>query len=136
MESKPPKPERQIQEQSTPDESVSPELEARRLPLAAGAYLINAAKTGDEERAHFLIDQGAEINVREGKTQLTALHYAAAHDARNVLLLIASQPGCDFTLKDVKGRTAADLAYEVANNPVTARYLLMREFQQRRSQQE
>lgn len=75
---------------------------------------------------------GADVNYPDPATGLTALHYAAAYDKVNLLRLIVQVRSCDFTLKDRKGRTASTLAYEVAQNPVTARYLLIKEMRQRR----
>lgn len=94
--------------------------------------LIRAARAGNEEDVRLCLRGGADINFAEPSTGLTALHYAAAYDTVGMLRLIARDPACDFTVKDRKGRTAATLAYEVAENSITGRFLLTKEMRQRR----
>jgi ankyrin repeat protein len=81
------------------------------------------------------LEAGADINFAEPDTGLTSLHYAAAYDKIELVRLIARQPQCDFTIADHAGRTAATLAYEVAENSVTGRFLLTKEMRQRRNRQ-
>jgi hypothetical protein len=79
---------------------------------------------------------GADVNYPDPATGLTTLHYAAAYDKVNLVRLIVQMKNCDFTIKDHRGRTAATLAYEVAENSVMGRYLLTKEMRQRRARGE
>lgn len=83
-----------------------------------------AVKEGDVDSVREHLD-GAfdQINYAEPETGLTALHYAAAYDARVVLKLLIATGKCDYHARDRKGRTAATLAFEVADNPAVGRLL-------------
>lgn len=95
--------------------------------------LFKAAKEGKASDVRLALGSAAlDINAQEPGTGATALHYAAANNAIDALRLLAAHPGCDFTIADSRGRTAATLAYEVAENPVTGRFLLRKEREQRR----
>jgi hypothetical protein len=85
---------------------------------------LEAARTGDAETIKRMLADGyADIGYAEPGTGLTALHYAAARNAKAVLKLLVATGKCDFTRKDRQGRTAATLAIEVADNPALGRYL-------------
>lgn len=94
--------------------------------------LIGAARHGFADRAEYLLSTGADINMTEPGTGATALHYSAANNAIGVLRVLAAHPDCDFTALDRRGRTAAALAYEAGESPVTGRFLLRKEREQRR----
>jgi hypothetical protein len=99
--------------------------------IALTMNLYEAAAQGFGWRVEYLLRSGEyDINAREDGTGSTALHYAAANDAIDALRVLAGYPGCDFTLADKEGRTAATLAYEIAENPVTGRFLLTKERKQ------
>ena len=103
---------------------------------AQNLHFIALAKEGEARDVFELLKSGTiDINFIDPATGFTALHYAAAYNAVPLLRLLARSRGCDFTLADRKGRTAASLAYEVAENGVTGRFLLRKEMQQRRAQQ-
>ncbi|WP_323130961.1 ankyrin repeat domain-containing protein [Sinorhizobium medicae] len=98
---------------------------------------IAAAKEGDVRGVVEAVKSGlVDINFADPETGFTALHYAAAYNAVPLLRFLVRSARCDFTLADRKGRTAASLAYEVAENSVTGRFLLRKEMQQRRAQQQ
>jgi len=91
--------------------------------LTPHAFL-EAARTGDTDTVKRMLADGyTDIGHAEPGTGLTALHYAAARNAKAVLKLLIATGKCDFTHKDRKGRTAATLAIEVADNPALGRYL-------------
>lgn len=105
-------------------------VEAQSLSLVA------AARQGEAQDVLAFLKSGmADINFVDPATGFTALHYAAAYNAIPLLRLLVRDPRCDFTVEDRKGRTAASLAYEVADNGVTGRFLLRKEMQQRRARQ-
>ncbi|MDF1600949.1 ankyrin repeat domain-containing protein [Mesorhizobium sp. YIM 152430] len=91
-----------------------------QLPQA----FIAAAKAGDTDTIRRMLDSGfTAINHVEPQTGFTALHYAAARNARGVLKLLLATGACDYSLRDRQGRTAARLAVEVADNPAAGRLL-------------
>lgn len=91
--------------------------------LTPGAFLA-AVRTGDVETVKRMLAEGySNIGYVEPGTGLTALHYAAARNATAILRLLIATGKCDFARKDSKGRTAATLAVEVADNPALGRYL-------------
>jgi hypothetical protein len=125
-----------------PDQSSTPEGDSDPVVSADPAMkhtlrLLDIARGDDDGRgiAHVALDSlraGADVNYPDPATGLTALHYAAAYDKVNLVRLIVQVPSCDFTIMDRKGRTAATLAYEVAENSVMGRFLLTKEKRQRR----
>lgn len=91
--------------------------------LTPHAFL-EAARTGDTDTVKRMLADGyTDIGHAELGTGLTALHYAAARNAKAVLKLLVATGKCDFAKKDKQGRTAATLAVEVADNPALGRYL-------------
>lgn len=91
--------------------------------LTPHAFL-EAARSGDADTVKQMLADGyTDIGHVESGTGLTALHYAAARNAKAVLKLLVATGKCDFTRKDQQGRTAATLAVEVADNPALGRYL-------------
>lgn len=89
-------------------------------------------KQGEAEAvAQQLADGFTEVNHAEAETGLTALHYAAARNARAIVKVLVATGLCDYTRRERYGRTAAALAAEVADNPALARYLYELEYRQR-----
>lgn len=76
-----------------------------------GQRLIECVKSGDAPAAKFLLDHGANINSQD-EQNMTALHYAAAYDARPCIRLLTSFNECSYLLQDCKGRYASELAFE------------------------
>lgn len=92
------------------------------------APFMEAVNTGDVEKVRtFLKDPKIDVNYVAPKTGLTALHIAAGRNALAVLKLLASSGRCDFTIKDAQGRTAAEVAVVIGDNPATGRYLFDRQ---------
>jgi ankyrin repeat protein len=93
-----------------------------RKPLPSA--FLEAVRTGNVEAVRQMLADGySDLNYAEPSTGLTALHYAAARNARAILKLLVATGKCDFARKDRQGRTAATLAVEVADNPAIGRYL-------------
>jgi len=76
-----------------------------------GKRLVECVKSGDALAAKLLLDHGANINSQD-EHKMTALHYAAAYDARPCIRLLTSFIECSYLLQDYKGRYASELAYE------------------------
>lgn len=68
-----------------------------------------AAAGNHVEIAKFLIDNGANINMKTGADGKSALHWAAFHGHLNVVELLISK-GAQINDKDDDGNTALDLA--------------------------
>lgn len=92
---------------------------------------LEAVRHGYTERIKEWLEKGyTKVNYQEAGTGMTALHYAAARNAVPIIKLLVRTGKCDARLRDHKGRTAATLAIEVADNPVLGRYLYDLQFQQ------
>lgn len=99
-----------------------------------GSFLA-AVECGDADAvARVLMEGKVDINYQEPKAGLTALHIAAGRNAIPVLKLLVATGRCDFTIKDGRGRTAADVAVTVARNLPLARYLYEKQFPDERTE--
>lgn len=99
--------------------------------LMIPSAFLEAARTGRADVVGRWLDEGfTAVNYAEPETGLTALHYAAARNAVPVLKRLVASGQCNYALRDRKGRTAATLAIEVADNPAIGRYLYDLEFRQ------
>lgn len=86
------------------------------LPGNAGCTGLIAGMCGGKNReslTRLLIENGADVNQRNG-IKRTALHYAAISDDACVTLLM--QAGADETLYDAQDRTAYELAQARASS--------------------
>lgn len=92
---------------------------------------LEAVRQGLTERvAEWLAGGYSKLNYQETGTGMTALHYAAARNAVPIIRLLVRTGKCDARIRDHKGRTAATLAMEVADNPALGRYLYDLQYQQ------
>jgi hypothetical protein len=94
-----------------------------------GIFLIEEAKRGDIDCVWELLEHGANINHVEVATGFTALHYAAARQARwLVKLLTRYKPQkINYLVTDRKGRLPSVLAFEVAANSTIGTFLMRKE---------
>lgn len=91
--------------------------------IEGSGALILAAATGNEENVRCLLSRGANVNesVRLGDLKRSTPAESALHNAVEygnigiVELLLAA--GADLTLKDGRGRTAAEIGREKGLNP-------------------
>ena len=84
------------------------------------AYVLDALKSGDLEKAKALILKKVDVNARsEGDTALTYSAYKGYDDITRLLI----QNGADVNLQDGEGATALMYAVSAGNEPLT-RYLV------------
>jgi ankyrin repeat protein len=83
--------------------------------LAKDSPLMYSAREGSLEIVQYLIDQGAEVDLKN-EDNMTALHYACLHARTDVIVLLVSK-GCDTNIKGkcvvgskILDRTAAHIA--------------------------
>lgn len=91
-----------------------------------------SASYGDLRQVKLLIDKGANVNFREPTTGATALHFAAALKAREMINWLVKQDGIDFLIKDKDGRLPSALAFEAADDPAIGRFLARKQAEQAR----
>ncbi|MAY36683.1 MAG: hypothetical protein CMN84_11350 [Spongiibacteraceae bacterium] len=82
-----------------------------------------AVERGDAITVLAYIRIGYDINIRRERLDDTALHIAAARDAKDVLKLLIESRQCDFLMRDNRGRLASEMAYLFGGNPAVARLL-------------
>lgn len=80
--------------------------------------LIWATMNGDTEIVKFLIESGADINIKTEKTNFTLLHIAGIYGRKDICIILIKK-GLDVNAKDFKGMTPLIAAsyfghYEVA----------------------
>ena len=87
------------------------------LPIEAGDSknaLHIVARKGDIKKAEFLLQHGADVNIKDGTGQ-TVLHYAAAKDHAEMVEFFIKQ-GVEINTKDSHGYTAI---HDAASNGAT-----------------
>lgn len=102
---------------------MSSEADDRQRALLHRQFL-EAVDYGDTAKVReFLKDKQLDVNYADPRDGFTALHLAAARNAIAVLKLLLSTGRCDVSLLDHQQRTAANVAFVLANNAAVARYL-------------
>ena len=93
-------------------------------PLHQAMCYYVGGPTGHEEKGveivRYLISRGADVNARIPEDGRTPLHLAAGSlDGIAAPLLYATllESGADATIRDAKGRTAADVMREIESEP-------------------
>ncbi len=90
--------------------------------VALGIEFLETATWGDDQKIKAFIKQGVPVTYQDTTTGKTALHAAAATQARDVIRVFLSAgerlPAreygiveCDFLIRDNKGRLPSELAY-------------------------
>ncbi len=79
--------------------------------------LMNAAKVGDTRTAAQLLKHGADPNLATARFRWTALMWASRYQRTGVMKQLLDA-GADTALRDLKGRTAADIARRHAGRAV------------------
>ena len=99
--------------------------------LSQEKAMLNAVKAGDAESVQALIEAGYDAFAHVAPaTGMTALHYAAALNARAIVKLLMKTGGFDLSALDRFGRSPASLAVEVADNPAMGRFLYDSQYRQ------
>ena len=70
-----------------------------------------SAQRGKVKALKLLLEAGVDVNAQSSPTGRTAAHYACA-TANVEALQVLQEHGLDWTIRDVDGKTAHDLAYE------------------------
>lgn len=93
-------------------------------PLHQAMCYYVGGPTGHEEKGveivRYLISRGADVNARIPEDGRTPLHLAAGSlDGAAAPLLYAAllEAGADATIRDARGRTAADVMREIESEP-------------------
>jgi len=95
---------------------------------------LEAAAWGDEKVIQAFINLGFPVNYQDPRTGRTALHEAAGTRARDVVKLLLRVRGCDFLIRDNKGRLPSEMAYLYGHDPALARLLGDKERRQAEAQ--
>ena len=92
------------------------EREAETSPMIEGV------RAGDAAAVRDAIASGADVNAVD-RRGMTALHHAAALDARPCIRVLVNSGRCDYLRRDELGRYASELAIEWGRDPAVARLL-------------
>jgi len=95
----------------------------RATEIERGMDLLAAARRGDATGVEDLKRLSAPLNYRDPRTGATPLHYVAAYNARPAFRALTKGGGCDYLIRDKKGRLAWELAVD-ADDPAMARLMI------------
>jgi len=95
--------------------------------------LMNAVKAGDAVAVRDAIHNRADANVQD-EDGMTALHYAAAYNARPCLRVLLKIGKLNYLIRDKKGRYASELAFEYGKDYAVGRLLAKKEAEQAESE--
>lgn len=84
--------------------------------------MFRAAERGHRDRVRVLLDQGADVNVKDATTGRTALHFAAAKGHKELAAYLLER-GADVNAQDSAGNTPLHLA-AMGGHTKTVRVLL------------
>lgn len=109
-------------------ESVSQEVvrATQRAVKLLGRDWLDAVRRGDWPLVIAYLEEGFPVDYVDPRTGQTALHVAAAAQARTVVRVLLPL-WQNFLTEDRKGRLPSDLAYEFGEDPPLARLLSMLE---------
>ena len=99
-----------------------------------GNEFLRFADLGDDIRIAAIIDEGFPVNYQDKRNGETALHYAAATDARDVVRVLVESGRCDYLIRDIWGRLPSELALVHGDDPALARLLRIKERKQAQAQ--
>ena len=99
-----------------------------------GKIFLKAAQQGHDKRVSAFVEENFPVNYQDKTNGETALHYAAATDARNVACILIDSDKCDYLIRDNWGRLASEVAYLSGKNPALSRLLGNKERKQAEAQ--
>jgi ankyrin repeat protein len=99
-----------------------------------GKEFLMVAQYGNSAGVAAFIEEAFPVNYQDKRNRQTALHYAAAADARDVIRVLVSSGKCDYLLRDIWGRLPSEVAYLSGDDPALARLLGNKERKQARAQ--
>lgn len=114
--------------------NASSDMEQAELVDTFGKEFLRVAENGNDARVAAFIEEGFIVNYQDRRNGETALHYAAASNARDVVRVLISCGKCDYLIRDIWGRLPSELAYSIAENPALARLLGNKERKQAEKQ--
>lgn len=85
--------------------------------LELGAIFLDAAEAGQADTVEAIINDGFPVNFQHPVTKETALHRAAASGARRAAEILAETEGCDFLIRDARGKLAWNNAAFFSRSP-------------------
>ena len=65
-----------------------------------------------------LVEKGADINAQGGVARNTPLHWAGLNDRADIASYLLTRPGRDISLKNLKGKTATDVALPAVQSAI------------------
>ncbi len=92
-----------------------------KLMLRLGEGFLEAAERGNTDALQIFIEEGFPVTWQDPENGSTALHIAAACQARGVLRVLLKNDDMDFLLRDHKGRLASEMAYLYGDDVAVAR---------------
>lgn len=79
--------------------------------------LLQAVSRGQRQQVHALLDQGADINMKDKKTGQSPLIFASFKQRKNIMQLFLDK-GADVHARDINGETALMAATEKGNTSI------------------
>lgn len=107
-------------------------IEEEFLPMSN--EFIEAVEHGNAEKVKAILEAGFPVNFQEPATGQTALHIAAASQAREVVRILLETGQCDLLLRDNRGRLASEMAGVFGEDTAMAEDLRRRERAQGKEQ--
>ena len=87
-----------------------------RKILELGILFLKAAEEGRADEVNEFIDAGFPVNFQHPLYHETALHIAAANNAKDVLNALDSTGRCDYLIRDARGKLAWNNAEFFSHN--------------------
>lgn len=100
------------------------------LTVHLGSEFLKAAEQGNANTVLAFIREGFPVTWQDPANGETALHIAAACQARDVLRVLLKTGQCDYLLRDKKGRLPSELAFLYGEDLTVARLLRIHERKQ------
>ena len=93
-----------------------------------------AATLGYDEIALFLIENGADVNLRSNYKKYSAVHLAVLSNKPEMLIELLTKSNVDSMIEDAQGRTLLDMVYQYNPTYVESFQVLLENLQSQRLQ--